>query len=246
MKTKIDLCLEIIQNSDDGNKLAPWQLKLTENAINGFLNKKGFDLLSIVHEQVLKNDFNYSSDVFMKLFVDKVPITDAEKYITYDQNGYVYYKNNCIEHYNDPERSLLKDREELYQKAHHLEKLGFAVNTRNMVWRWDWIEKLTSEDPFVCFVQNFHDLYKKENYFLFFVNDLTFVTYNTITGEKNVTHLDSLAPETNCHRFAVEILKFPYCCIGQEEHQGQIFAPMDKVKEFWKQNNLPIDLFIIS
>jgi len=49
------LCIEILHNTNDGDDLENWELKLVENAVNGFLNGRGeVALYHLYYQRVIK------------------------------------------------------------------------------------------------------------------------------------------------------------------------------------------------
>ena len=116
----IEKVLEIIQKTNDGNELAPHHLKLTENAVNGFLNEKGLKALDELYNQV-QNGY-------------KKPWFQGVEHITIDNEWYVYWKGVQVEHYTLsamlPEKQK-KEAEELSLMCQWMEKNDIEVNSFN-------------------------------------------------------------------------------------------------------------------
>ncbi len=83
----IDKVLTIMKKTHDGNDLAPQHLKLTELAVNGFLNDKGLRLLDELYRNVEAGQY-------------KRPDYLGIEYMDRDQEGYVYFKGQSVEHYS--------------------------------------------------------------------------------------------------------------------------------------------------
>lgn len=48
----IDMAIEILQATHDGNDLTPGELKMVENAANHYLNERGLKALAELHQRV--------------------------------------------------------------------------------------------------------------------------------------------------------------------------------------------------
>lgn len=58
--------------------------------------------------------------------------------ITADEQGYIYWKKQQIEHFNSPcDVSMYKQTLELARRCRILEKRGTEINTNTVVWKWD-------------------------------------------------------------------------------------------------------------
>ena len=85
--TLIDKVCAILEKTNDGNALTPQHLKLTQNAVNGFLNEKGLEALDELYRTVI--DGKYKRPAYLGVeFMDR------------DDNGYVYFKDEDVEHYS--------------------------------------------------------------------------------------------------------------------------------------------------
>ena len=115
----------ILQATNDGDDLDPDQLKLLENAVNGFLNEKG-------------------STAFEKLYEDvkagyKKPWFHGIEHLTIDTVGYVYWKGIQVEHYNlgwHRSAEAKKQAEEVARRCRLLEERGQDVNYSHVIWTW--------------------------------------------------------------------------------------------------------------
>lgn len=88
-KSLIQKVLDILEGSHDGDDLSPPHLKLTEMAVNGFLNENGIKLIDEIYEQV-------TSGTYTK------PYLQGVEFMTQDHDGYIYFKEHSVEHYSRP------------------------------------------------------------------------------------------------------------------------------------------------
>ena len=108
----------ILQNTSDGNMLAPKHLKLVEMGINGLLNGNG------------KKAFDELYDLVSAGYVE--PWFHGIEHMTKDHNGYVYWRGHDIEHYSyhsfeEEKRNALK----LGERCRELERWGYPVTLNN-------------------------------------------------------------------------------------------------------------------
>lgn len=122
----IDDTIEILEKTHDGNDLSPQDLKLVEIAVNGRLNEAGECALA----SLLANARNGY----------KKPWLCGIEHLTIDHIGYVYWKDNEVEHYTlswfTPEK-LKESAKELARRCRILEERGIPVNTTNAIWKWE-------------------------------------------------------------------------------------------------------------
>ena len=85
--TLIDKVLAILEKTHDGDDLTPEHLKLTEYAVNGFLNESGIEKIEEIY-QAVKNG-TYERPAYLGV-----------KYMDRDHEGYVYFKGQEVEHYS--------------------------------------------------------------------------------------------------------------------------------------------------
>ena len=122
--TAIEMCLEILENTNDGGKLSPQHLKLIEMSVNGFANDEGLAELERIYQLVKSNQY--------------VDWFHGIEHLTKDHEGYVYWKGQHVEHYsfrNYEEEEIAA--QDLKECCIHLEKLGVPVNCTNAVWEWE-------------------------------------------------------------------------------------------------------------
>jgi len=118
--TDCELACQIIEKTNDGQDLSPEHLKLTEMAVNGFLNEKGKQWFLELHKQVTET--GYVKPWFMGV-----------KHVTIDHDWYVYWKGIYVEHFtlSIKDHDWKKDTEELAAVCLELEKNNIEVNSRS-------------------------------------------------------------------------------------------------------------------
>jgi hypothetical protein len=118
--TAIDQVIEILEKSDDGDKLTPRDLKLTEIAANGWLSEAGEVALTKLYRMVVDGSYFTGANWFHGI-----------EHLTQDHEGYVLWKNRCVEHYSfkdgDSERAAALSLAECCRK---LEANGIPVSGR--------------------------------------------------------------------------------------------------------------------
>jgi len=117
-----DKAIYILQRTRDGEDLAPGHLKLIENAVNGFLTVEGEEDFQKLYEQVQEG---YQKPYFHGI-----------KNLTIDLQGYVYWKGQRVEHYNQPwaySQEGYKAAQELAKRCRKLEAEGEKVSFSNII-----------------------------------------------------------------------------------------------------------------
>lgn len=120
-----DKAIEILHRTQDGEKLEAKHLKLTELAVNGFLNEEGMHAFDALYESVTNGTYAATPHWFHGI-----------ENLTQKPSGYVYWKGICVEHYShtDPEASK-RDAEDLAVRCRSLETKGFPVTWGNLLRR---------------------------------------------------------------------------------------------------------------
>lgn len=114
--------IQILQLTDDGNKLSPRQLHLLESAVNNILSEAGQQEFNNLYLYVLQGDY-------------KQWFHDIE-YLDKSHQGYVYWKGILIEHYSYQDYEKEKaDAQRLASKCKYLESINVKVSSQNL---WDW------------------------------------------------------------------------------------------------------------
>lgn len=82
-----EMSCEILQATDDGEQLAPVDLKVIEVAVNGYLSEAGEVYFIGLYKRVTKETY-------------KKPWLHGVEHVTKDHQGYVYWKDKEVEHYS--------------------------------------------------------------------------------------------------------------------------------------------------
>jgi hypothetical protein len=121
-----DKAIAILQATSDGDKLAPLDLKLVENAVNGFLNEEGIKVFNQLHETIVTGKY-------------KQPWFHGIENMTIDHVGYVYWKGARVEHYEQPwaySKEAKENIQELKRRCDILESKGILLNITTVIWNW--------------------------------------------------------------------------------------------------------------
>lgn len=120
-----EVALEILRATKDGDELSPKDLKLVELTVNGMVNAAGraefFALLDRVRAGYIPEPFH------------------GIAHMTYDQQGYVRWKGQVIEHfcgsYAYTGEAAVYARQ-LAKRCQQLEAKGEQLSMRSVVWAW--------------------------------------------------------------------------------------------------------------
>jgi hypothetical protein len=133
-KAPYDMIIEILHTTNDGNDLSPQHLKLVEIASNNNLSEAGEVALYELYSNVKKG---YTKPWFLGI-----------EHMTRDQDGFVYWKDTQVEHYDHDhwcsegyEAQMFNDAKELSRRCLILESAKLEVNSSNVIWNWDSISK---------------------------------------------------------------------------------------------------------
>ncbi len=121
-----DQAIEILRLTHDGDDLDPIQLKLVENAVNGFLNDKGIEVFDKLYTTVIEGKY-------------KKPSFHGFDNLTIDHIGYVYWKGNIVEHYNLSwaySEEAKKEAQDLAWRCKIVEERNEIPSTHNVIWEW--------------------------------------------------------------------------------------------------------------
>lgn len=122
----IDMAIEILSKTRDGDDLDPNHLKLVELAVNGMLSDTGLALFRALHAQVQRG---YAK-----------PWLHGVEHLTRDHEGYVRWKGIPIEHFSSGYAASEEAEpyvKELARRCAILEQQGITPNTTRVVWRWN-------------------------------------------------------------------------------------------------------------
>ncbi len=122
-KTLIQKALDIIEHTNDGDDLSPPHLKLTEMAVNGFLSENGIKLFDELYKQVMTGAYTK-------------PYLQGVEFMTQDHEGYIYFKDQHVEHYSRPWAYSMEARdclEDLQKRCLFLERNQIEISFGNAV-----------------------------------------------------------------------------------------------------------------
>lgn len=84
-KETYKIARDILQNTNDGDDLAPEDLSLVQASVNGNLNEQGAERLQEIHRDVMNGDYaNWFHDI---------------EHLTIDHEGHVRWKGTAVEHF---------------------------------------------------------------------------------------------------------------------------------------------------
>jgi len=119
-------CSEILQQTQDGDLLTSEDLRLVEGMANNDLNPKGINAFLDLHQRV-KN--GYVKPYFLGV-----------EYLTRDSEGFVYWKNQKVDHYDHDYfcsgwymEQMQMDAELLARRCQYMEKHDIPINTANQI-----------------------------------------------------------------------------------------------------------------
>jgi hypothetical protein len=119
----IDMALYIIQNTHDGNDLAPEHLYMVQAACNGWLTEEGEVAFYELYASVMKG--------YVK------PWYHGIEHMTKDHEGYIYWKGVEVEHYSfDDYEKADAAAKELAGRCRFLESKGIEPTCRRVIWEW--------------------------------------------------------------------------------------------------------------
>lgn len=127
MPTNIDMAIEILHKTRDGEDLDPKHLAVVELAVNDQLNDKGQDFFNGLYAAVQAG--NYQKPWFHGI-----------ENLTIDNQGYVRYKGQQVEHYSPfswaYSEQAKKDAEEVARRCQILEAAGVRLGMDTVIFAW--------------------------------------------------------------------------------------------------------------
>ncbi len=123
---RCDKACEILRATTDGNDLDPNDLYLLQEAVNDNLTEYGWqafdELCGKVREGYIK------------------PYLHGIEHLTIDHEGFVYWKGQHVEHYNQPWAYSKEGKTEALEVARRckiLEAEGKPISTTSIIWTWN-------------------------------------------------------------------------------------------------------------
>jgi hypothetical protein len=169
-----DKAVAILQATNDGNDLADWQLGLLQSAVNGKLNEQGVQIFDKLHELIVQNqEYRFTVNKFLKEFFGIEPSFtspfDEVDELTYDSRGCIYWNNEQVETYSDPEA---KDSQaslwELVDQCRHIEALGLVPTMSNTLFCWDWWKTIQPGNAWIGFLTCLRDMHERNKELMIF------------------------------------------------------------------------------
>jgi hypothetical protein len=122
-----DKACEILEKTEDGDKLSPAHLYLLQEAVNGNVTELGRQAFENLHSQVIAGTY-------------QPPWFHGVEHMTQDHEGYVYWKGKHVEHYHGSvchSEEGKRELEELARRCRILESEGAEINVQSAVWNWE-------------------------------------------------------------------------------------------------------------
>jgi hypothetical protein len=104
----------------------PHDLKLVENAVNGFLTAEGIEAFNKLHKTVAAGEY-------------KQPWFHGIENMTIDDVGFIYWKGAIVEHYEQPwaySKDAKESAQELKRRCEIIESKGIKLNITTVIWNW--------------------------------------------------------------------------------------------------------------
>jgi len=121
----MDLAIEIIKSTNDGNDLDIFDLLLVENAVNGNLSK--------IEKKFIKKLFENVKKGYIKPYLHKI------NNLTINNEGFVFWKNHQVEHYTIPWAYTDDGKKcalELADRCKEIEIKGEIPTIEKVIWNW--------------------------------------------------------------------------------------------------------------
>jgi len=118
-------CIEILQKTNDGKDLSPCHLRLIQDAVNYGLTEAGEIALNELYQNVIRG---YKPAWFHGI-----------EHLTIDYEGFVYWKDNQVEHYNLSwayGNAARIAAIELAKRCHTVESRGEKATTASVIWNY--------------------------------------------------------------------------------------------------------------
>lgn len=131
----IEMSLEILERTRDGNDLEPFHLSLVQAAVNNHLTPHGIGAFRAVYDAVASGHYTK-------------PWLAGVEHVTRDHQGYIYWKGTRIEHFTFSvmdANQLRQTTQHLAEKCRHIEALGLPVCGRSYFN--DWLQEMVLDFP---------------------------------------------------------------------------------------------------
>lgn len=120
----IEMAIDILRRTHDGEDLDPMHLRLVETAVNGWLSEAGEVAFYELHAQVAAGTY-------------RKPRLHGVEHLTIDHQGYVRWKDHEVEHFTyydeDSHARLAAHAQDLGRACVALEARGELITTRTVL-----------------------------------------------------------------------------------------------------------------
>lgn len=224
MTNFVEKSLKVLALTNDGDDLSQVELKLVETAVNGYLSEEGEVLFERMFERVTSGKPPYW--------------LQGIEHLTSDQEGFIYWKGNNVEHYDSPESESSKEPlQEIARRCLHVESLGLEPNSRGVVWHWNWMEELTPDNVWLHTFSRFPHCWTSDAGLVLAYTDGSLDFYSEDGGHaafKTFPMFLEAFGVTDCEdtHAAYHMMKkagFSIADGGQEKNQGFCFASLSGV-----------------
>jgi hypothetical protein len=170
--------------------------------------------------------------------------------ITYDRHGYILWKGQHIEHYDwsliNDEARFAEMSNELARRCRHLEELRVRVSTSTVVWRQDWFEMCTPDEPLLPLLRVAHEFIERGNddWAIFFnEGDEAETVYYVLVCEDGMWHIevdDSITREEHAWWNYRQYTKrgWRLARMGQKDGLGTCYATLNGIKAWLTQHGI--------
>lgn len=124
----IELAIEILRATNDGDRLSPQDLKIVELAVNNRLDSEGIVLFQELYRNATKAE-GYTA-----------PYLFAIEHLTIDQQGSVLWRGVVVEHFDHAvwrqpgwRESMQSDAQSVAIRCRHLEARGIPPTVANVL-----------------------------------------------------------------------------------------------------------------
>ncbi len=124
----IEMAIEILRVTNDGDELSPQDLKLVELAVNNRLDSEGIALFQELYGNAAK------AEGYTKSYLFQI------EHLTIDQQGFVYWRGSIVEHFDHAlwkqagwKERMLSDAQSVAARCRDLELRGIRPNVSNVL-----------------------------------------------------------------------------------------------------------------
>jgi len=223
--------ISILQATRDGDILAPQDLKLLENAVNGHLSDAGMERFNDLHDSVMIGA--YQNRGF-----------HGQADLSCDHEGFVYWKGIQVEHFTRPyDPAHTAYCEELVGRCLHLQTICVPVNSGTTVWYWDWFDGMTIHNPWKRLLSHCPAFYSRGDDEILVLTQN--VVYRVVKGvpermERFLNRQESYPDPYDYHALIAQ--GYGIVNAGQGKNLGTVYANMGGITRMLERYRVPQDL----